>query len=56
MPRTDISLQADLPKIFSPELSRLSEVVLDRSADGPLLDAAPSSSTLTFSEGGSPAR
>ncbi len=39
LPQTDISLQAELPKVFSPELSRLCEVVLDKSADGPLLDA-----------------
>ena len=39
LPQTDISLQAELPKVFPPELSRLCEVVLDKFADGPLLDA-----------------
>ena len=38
LPPTDLSLQAELPRLFSPELSRLCEVLLDTSADGPLLD------------------
>jgi hypothetical protein len=38
LPSTDLSLQAELPKLFSPELSRLCEVLLDKYADGPLLD------------------
>ena len=39
LPRTVLSLQAELPKVFSPELSRLCEVLLVESADGSLLDA-----------------
>ena len=38
VPRIDLSLQVELPKVFSPELTRLCEVVLDQFADGPLLD------------------
>ena len=38
LPPIDLALQAELPKLFSPELSRLCEVLLDTSADGPLLD------------------
>jgi len=54
--QTDISLQAELPKVFSPELSRLCEVVLDKSADGPLLDAVTQQLDTPFSGRGSPAR
>jgi len=39
LPRIDLSLQVELPKVFSAELSRLCEVLLDKVADGPLLDA-----------------
>jgi len=38
LPSTSLSLQVELPKLFSPELSRLCDVTLDKSADGPLLD------------------
>ena len=39
LPRIDLSLQVELPKVFSAELSRLCEALLDKVADGPLLDA-----------------
>lgn len=38
LPRIDLSLQVELPKVFSAELGRLCEVLLDKSADVPLLD------------------
>ena len=39
LPAVDLSLQADLPKLFSPELDRLAEAVKDDDPDPELLEA-----------------
>ncbi len=39
LPAADLSLQVELPKLFSPELSRLGEAVADDDPDPLLLDA-----------------
>jgi hypothetical protein len=39
LPAEDLSLQVELPKVFSPELARLAEVVRDDDPDPELLEA-----------------
>jgi hypothetical protein len=39
LPAVDLSLQAELPKLFSPELDRLAEAVKDDDPDAELLEA-----------------
>ena len=55
LPAADLSLQVELPKLFSPELGSLCEAVEEDDPDPICLTPLPGRSTRHWSAGGSPA-